>query len=113
MEVDMKRKTIIQGAIIILFVTLVIILGSIPEKTAWAGADFQTVPTAEVTPTPPGGGEEMPWWREYIGLICGISFLMFLIGFAVGGFIFWWIARGNRNRLPGPGSSGDGLEPPV
>lgn len=113
MEVNMKGKTIFQAAIIILLVTLVIILGSIPEKTAWAGADFQTVPTAEATPTPPGGGGGTSWWRENIGLICGIGFLVLLGGGVVGGLLAWWIARGNKNRLAGPGSPGDGFEPPV
>jgi ABC-type cobalt transport system substrate-binding protein len=115
MEVDMKGKTIFQAAIIILLVTLVIILGSIPEKIAWAGADFQTVPTGSVTPTvtptPPGG--EVPWWQEYIGLICGISFLMFLIGLVVGGLVAWWITRGSKNLRPGSPTPGDGFEPPV
>ena len=108
----MKGKTLFQTVIIILLVAVVIVLGSIPEKSAWAGTDFQTVPTDDVPPPPDGDGEG-PWWQDNIGLICGIGFLILLGGGVVGALLAWWIARGNKNRFPGPGTPGDDIQPPV
>lgn len=107
----MKKQSIFKACIIILFVLLILVVGQINTERVWAGAEYQTVPTAatpgeEPTVEPPGPDDE-PWWRENLGLICGSFFILLLGVGLIAGLISWWVRRGSKTLGAGKDSSED------